>query len=75
MDMNYSISKSQLFVLELLSQGYSNEYIAKKLYLSLHTVKSHLSSIYLKLGLYADKDISRRTMAVIIYLKEIKENL
>ena len=37
-------------VLDLLSQGLSNKLIARKLNLSEHTVKFHVSSIYTKLG-------------------------
>ncbi|HUP27506.1 MAG TPA: response regulator transcription factor [Chloroflexia bacterium] len=37
-------------VLDLLSQGLSNKLIARKLQISEHTVKFHVSSIYTKLG-------------------------
>src|SRR5687767_1277446 len=37
-------------VLDLLSQGLSNKLIARKLNISEHTVKFHVSSIYTKLG-------------------------
>ena len=37
-------------VLELLSQGLSNKQIARRLQISEHTVKFHVSSIYAKLG-------------------------
>ena len=37
-------------VLELLSQGQSNKMIARKLQISEHTVKFHVSSLYTKLG-------------------------
>lgn len=45
-------------VLELLSQGLPNKLIARKLQISEHTVKFHVSSIYTKLG------ASSRTEAV-----------
>lgn len=45
-------------VLELLSQGLSNKLIARRLSISEHTVKFHVSSIYTKL------DASSRTDAV-----------
>lgn len=45
-------------VLELLSQGLSNKLIARKLQISEHTVKFHVSAIYTKLG------ASSRTEAV-----------
>lgn len=37
-------------VLELVTQGCTNQDIAKRLYISSHTVKNHLTKIYMKLG-------------------------
>jgi two-component system, NarL family, response regulator LiaR len=52
------ISKRELEVLQLMSQGFSNQEIADKLFVSLNTVKTHSSNLFLKL------DVSRRTQAV-----------
>jgi ATP/maltotriose-dependent transcriptional regulator MalT len=51
------ISKRELDVLNLMAGGLSNEEIADKLFVSLNTVKTHSSNIYLKL------DVKRRTQA------------
>lgn len=51
------ISKRELEVLRLMANGLSNEEIAEKLFVSLNTVKTHSSSIFLKL------DVKRRTQA------------
>jgi NarL family two-component system response regulator LiaR len=51
------ISKRELEVLSLMANGLSNEEIADKLFVSLNTVKTHISNIYLKL------DVKRRTQA------------
>lgn len=53
-------------VLELLGQGYSNQEIADRLYVSLNTVKTHLTRIYGKLG------VNSRTQAMkkVILLQE-----
>lgn len=51
------ISKRELDVLTLMAKGLSNEEIAGKLFVSLNTVKTHSSNIYLKL------DVKRRTQA------------
>lgn len=51
------ISKRELEVLGLMASGLSNEEIAEKLFVSLNTVKTHSSSIFLKL------DVKRRTQA------------
>lgn len=52
------VSEREYQVLELLAQGHSNEEIAKRLFVSLHTVKTHLVNLYGKL------EVSRRTQAI-----------
>jgi DNA-binding NarL/FixJ family response regulator len=57
-DRQLSGRDSELLV--LLSQGYSNREIAKRLYLSENTVKTHLRRLYAKLG------VSNRTQAAMV---------
>lgn len=52
------ISKREYEVLELIAQGLSNQEIAEKLFVSLPTVKTHSSNLFLKLN------VRRRTEAV-----------
>ena len=52
------ISKREYEVLELIAQGLSNQEIAEKLFVSLNTVKTHSSNLFMKL------DVRRRTQAV-----------
>ncbi|MCY1487940.1 HTH-type transcriptional regulator MalT [compost metagenome] len=52
------LSRRELSVLEMIAQGLSNHEIAERLYISLHTVKSHAQRINMKLG------VSRRTQAI-----------
>ena len=52
------ISARELEVLQLMAHGCSNQEIADKLFISLPTVKSHSSSLFVKL------DVGRRTQAV-----------
>lgn len=52
------ISARELEVLQLIAQGRSNQEIADRLFISLPTVKSHSSSLFVKL------DVRRRTEAV-----------
>lgn len=52
------ISKREYEVLELMASGLSNQEIANKLFVSLNTVKTHSSNLFLKL------DVKRRTQAI-----------
>jgi ATP/maltotriose-dependent transcriptional regulator MalT len=52
------ISNREYEVLELIAKGYSNQEIADKLFISLNTVKTHSSNLFLKL------EVKRRTQAV-----------
>jgi DNA-binding CsgD family transcriptional regulator len=52
------LSKRELEVLELIAQGFSNQEIANHLFVSLNTVKTHSSNLFLKL------DVKRRTQAI-----------
>jgi ligand-binding sensor domain-containing protein/DNA-binding CsgD family transcriptional regulator len=46
----YDISKREKEIIELMLRGMTNQDIEDKLYISLNTVKSHVYSIYQKLG-------------------------
>jgi LuxR family maltose regulon positive regulatory protein len=52
------LSNRELGVLQLIAQGCSNQEISERLFISLHTVKTHASHINSKLG------VERRTQAV-----------
>lgn len=54
----HNLTKRQLEVVRLIKQGLSNQEIANKLFVSIATVKSHLSSIFKTL------DVKSRTEAV-----------
>jgi len=53
-----ALSVRELAVLQLIAQGCSNQEISNRLFISLHTVKTHASHINSKLG------VERRTQAV-----------
>ncbi|RAU43628.1 MULTISPECIES: LuxR C-terminal-related transcriptional regulator [unclassified Pseudomonas] len=53
-----TLSARELGVLQLIAQGCSNQEISERLFISLHTVKTHASHINSKLG------VERRTQAV-----------
>jgi LuxR family maltose regulon positive regulatory protein len=52
------LSEREREVLQLIAEGLSNQAVAARLYLSLHTVKVHARNIYAKLG------VTNRTQAV-----------
>jgi NarL family two-component system response regulator LiaR len=52
------ISKREYEVLELMARGLSNQEIGDQLFVSLNTVKTHSSNLFLKL------DVKRRTQAI-----------
>jgi two-component system, NarL family, response regulator LiaR len=53
------LSKREQEVLELMARGLSNQEIAAEACLSIHTVKTHASNLFVKL------DVKRRTQAVL----------
>lgn len=52
------ISQRELEVLQLISQGLSNQEIGERLFISESTIKTHVSNLFVKL------DVKRRTQAV-----------
>jgi LuxR family maltose regulon positive regulatory protein len=52
------LSKRELEILRLIGEGCSNQEIAKRLAITLHTVKKHGNNIFTKLG------VNSRTQAV-----------
>ncbi len=52
------ISKREYEVLELIAQGLSNQEIAERLFVSLNTIKTHSSNLFMKL------EARRRTEAI-----------
>jgi len=52
------ISNRELEVLQLMAQGLSNQEIAERLFVSLNTIKTHSSNLFIKM------EVERRTQAV-----------
>ena len=53
-----------------IATGKSNAAIAASLVLSKRAIEKHINSIFAKLGLGDDQDISRRVKATLIYLSD-----
>ena len=56
-------------VLHEMATGRNNATIAKALFMSDRAVEKHIGSLFQKLGLVDDQDVSRRVMAVLAYLE------
>jgi DNA-binding CsgD family transcriptional regulator len=52
------ISSRELEVLQLMAEGLSNQEIAERLFVSLNTIKTHSSNLFIKM------EVERRTQAV-----------
>ena len=60
-------------VLELMAGGSSNQGIADKLVITLRAVEKYVSSIFGKLGLPSTGSESRRVLAVLTFLKCLRD--
>ena len=57
-------------VLAEMAQGKSNTAIAESLVLTKRAVEKHINSIFMKLGLAASDDVSKRVKATLLFLAE-----
>ena len=57
-------------VLANIAQGKSNAAIADSLVLTKRAVEKHINSIFMKLGLATDQDVSRRVKATLMFLSD-----
>jgi DNA-binding NarL/FixJ family response regulator len=64
------LSPRELEVLAEIAHGKSNPAIAESLVLSKRAVEKHINSIFLKLGLGAADDVSKRVKAALMFLSE-----
>ncbi len=64
------LTPREVEILGYVARGHSNQAIADELVLTKRAVEKHINAIFLKLGLTAAADVSRRVKAALIYLAE-----
>jgi DNA-binding NarL/FixJ family response regulator len=63
------LSERESEVLALIAEGRSNQAIAERLFMAPKTVETHVSSIFVKLGLLPASQDHRRVLAVLAFLR------
>ena len=63
-----ALTPRELEVLQLISSGVTNAEAARRLQISIHAIKFHLTAIYSRLG------VSNRTEAAVTYLQSTGSN-
>jgi DNA-binding NarL/FixJ family response regulator len=64
------LSATEYDVLRLVARGQNNLSIAEELNVSLGSIEKRVASIFSKLGLSEESRLSRRVVAVLLYLRE-----
>ena len=63
------LTDRELEVLQAMATGSNNAAIAKSLFMSDRAVEKHIGSVFQKLGLVDEHEVSRRVKAVLVYLE------
>jgi DNA-binding NarL/FixJ family response regulator len=66
-DLLGQLSPRELEVLALIAEGRSNRAIGDQLAVELKTVETHVSRVFIKLGLNEDRQENRRVLAVLAF--------
>jgi serine/threonine-protein kinase len=63
------LTERERHVLEAMAEGYSNQAIARRLYLAPKTVEANINRVLRKLGISGSTEGNRRVLAVLTYLR------
>ena len=66
------LTPREIGVIGLIAQGKSNEAVARELSISTRAVERHVNAIFRRLQIQESPDVSRRVMAVLIYLEDLR---
>jgi LuxR family maltose regulon positive regulatory protein len=64
------LTKRELEILTLLSRRFSNREISEKLFISLHTVKKHITNIFLKLNVQTRREAVEKAVGLGILIQQ-----
>ena len=65
------LAPRELQVLTEMAEGKTNAAIAESLHLSESAIEKYVNAIFTKLGLSEERKISRRVVAVLVYLRDL----
>lgn len=68
-----TLTKKEVEVMGLISQGLTDEKIAEKTFIALSTLKTHKHNIYNKLGLQDEPKGIKRIKTVLYYLQNVED--
>jgi DNA-binding NarL/FixJ family response regulator len=67
-----ALTPREVEVMSLIARAKSNGAVARELDISRRAVERHVNSIFGRLGIAESPDISRRVMAVLVYLEDLR---
>ena len=67
-----ALTPREIEVIGLIAQAKSNEAVARELNISTRAVERHVNAIFSRLQIEQSPDVSRRVMAVLIYLEDLR---
>jgi DNA-binding NarL/FixJ family response regulator len=67
-----ALTPREIQVIGLIAQAKSNEAVARELNISTRAVERHVNAIFSRLQIEQSPDVSRRVMAVLVYLEDLR---